>query len=416
MKLSSSEISIDPVMEFPADEGLPGLPDLFDGERVWGNYCRTFGEMDLRPHRIVVHGVSHTPGRGAVVTYEVEWPDEAYLPNERFTFHLARGGSLRITRFPEDDHLPGLGDACNPESAQRLVSRHVLAMPPRRLRVQVVRYRPGSHAVLRHRMGRSRLYVRVVHPSAVPSILRSGQLIGESAFAVPRLAGLWREGGVLWFSEIPGKNLRRQIRKGEQPAPAAILDGLESLWAVPAEISDSPPFNLPGAYSRAKMILSHSVDKQGVGWQDYLRAVEALDPFAETWRATGIAHNDFYDDQLVMLPEGKIALVDIEGAGPGDPMLDVGNFLAHLKWSSRVSRRGSSFEEFHDVFREEALQSYRWTESELGLREAVCLFRICTNAVRHPREDWRERLAGGLSQVNEVLGRAGASEGQPPKQ
>ena len=103
---------------------------------------------------------------GAVVTYEVEWPDEAYLPNERFTFHLARGGSLRITRFLEDDHLPGLGDACNPESAQRLVSRHVLAMPPRRLRVQVVRYRPGSHAVLRHRMGRSRLYVRVVHPSA----------------------------------------------------------------------------------------------------------------------------------------------------------------------------------------------------------------------------------------------------------
>ena len=51
---------------------------------------------------------------------------------------------------------------------------------------------------------------------------------------------------MLWFSEIPGNNLRRQIRKGEQPAPEAILDGLESLWAVPAEISDSPPFNLAG--------------------------------------------------------------------------------------------------------------------------------------------------------------------------
>ena len=229
-------------------------------------------------------------------------------------------------------------------------------------------------------------------------------MIGRSDFAVPRLAGLWQEGGVLWFSEIPGKNLRGQIRKGEQPAPGLILDGLESLWSVPEGESASPPFNLEGAYRRAKGILSHSVRRHDDGWRDYQRAVEALDPFIGDWRATGTAHNDFYDDQLVMLPEGKIALVDIEGAGPGDPVLDVGNFLAHLKWSSQVSRRGKSFGEYYDAFRGETLQRFRWAESDLRLREAVCLFRICTNAVRHPRDDWREKLATGLSLVNEVLG------------
>ena len=208
---------------------------------------------------------------------------------------------------------------------------------------------------------------------------------------------------MLWFSEIPGKNLRKQIRKGEQPAHGLILAGLESLWAVPAGEPANPPFNLAGAYRRAKGILGHSVGKHDDGWQDYRKAVKALDPFTESWRAAGTAHNDFYDDQLVMLPEGKIALVDIEGAGPGDPMLDVGNFLAHLKWSSQVSRRGNSFGEYHDAFREEALQRFRWAESDLGLREAICLFRICTNAVRHPRDDWRERLAAGLSLVTEML-------------
>ena len=403
MQAFSSEISIHPTMEFPTDEDLPDLPGLFDGGWVWKRYCCEFGEQELDPERITIHGVSHTRGREAVVTYEVEWPDDAYLPNERFTLQLARDNSLRIFRFPDDDYLPGLHEACDPESAMRLVGTHVAAIPPRRMRVQVIRYRPRSHAVLRHRMGKSRLYVRVVRPSTIPDILRSAELIGRSDFAVPRLAGLWQEGGVLWFSEIPGKNLRGQIRKGEQPAPGLILDRLESLWAVPEAGSGIPPFNLPGAYRRAKGILGHSVGEHDDGWQDYRRAVEALDPFIENWQATGTAHNDFYDDQLVMLPEGKIALVDIEGAGPGDPMLDVGNFLAHLKWSSQVSRRGTTFGEYRDAFREEALQRFRWAESDLGLREAVCLFRICTNAVRHPREEWRERLAAGLSLVNEVL-------------
>ena len=404
MRAACYDISIHPAMQFPTDEGLPDLPGLFDGGWVWRRYCGEFGEQEHDPDRILIQGVSYTRGREAVVTYEVEWPPEVYLPNERFTLHLGVGSALRIVRFPDDDYLPGLPEACSPESATRLVSSHVMAIPPRRMRVQVIRYRPRSHAVLRHRMGKSRLYVRVVRPSTVPDILKSAELIGRSDFTVPRLAGLWQEGGVLWFSEIPGRNLRGQIRKGEQPAPGTILDGLASLWAVPEGESASQPFNLQGAYRRAKGILGHSVEEHDDGWQDYRKAVEALDPFIDDWRATGTAHNDFYDDQLVMLPEGKIALVDIEGAGPGDPMLDVGNFLAHLKWSSQVSQRGNSFGEYYDAFREEALQRFRWAESDLGLREAVCLFRVCTNAVRHPREDWREKMAMGLSLVNEVLG------------
>ncbi len=403
MNVASTEISIHPAMEFPADNDLPDLPGLFDGEWVWQRYCGQFGEQEVYPDRLLIQGVSHTRGREAVVTYEAEWPDDAYLPNERFTVYLEPANRLRISRFPDDDYLPGLGEACDPESAQRLVSKHVMSISPRRMRVQVIRYRPRSHAVLRHRMGRSRLYVRVVRPSTVPAILQSAELIGRSDFAVPRLAGLWQEGGVLWFSEIPCTNLRRLVRRGEQPAPELILDALESLWAVPEEDSGSVPFDLPGAYRRARAILSHSVGEDGGGLQEYGRAVQALDPFVESWQATGIAHNDFYDDQMVVLPDGRICLVDIEGVGPGEPMLDAGNFLAHLNWASQVSRRGSSFGDYHEAFRDASLERFGWAEEELDLREAVCLFRICTNAVRHPREDWRERLATGLSVVNEIL-------------
>ena len=403
MNVASTEVSIYPEMEFPIDRDLPDLPSLFNGDWVWRRYCGQFGDQDIHPNRLSIQVVSHTQGREAVVTYESEWPDDAYLPNERFTFHLGPGHRLRISRFPDDEYLPGLAEACDPESAQRLVSKHVMSLAPRRMRVQVIRYRPRSHAVLRHRMARSRLYVRVVRPSVVPAILQSAELIARSQFAVPRLAGLWQEGGVLWFSEIPGRNLRGLIRKGAPPPPGLVLDGLESLWSVSEGDSNSPPFNLPGAYQRAKTILSHSVGENDGAMPVYMRAAQTLDPFVDSWKPTGIAHNDFYDDQMVVLPDGRISLVDIEGGGPGDPMLDVGNFLAHLKWSSQVSRRGGSFGEYHDAFREESLQRFQWANQDLNLREAVCLFRICTNAVRHPREDWRAKLADGLSLVNETL-------------
>ena len=136
------------------------------------------------------------------------------------------------------------------------------------------------------------------------------------------------------------------------------------------------------------------------------RISRSLDVFVEAWRPSAIAHNDFYDDQILVLPDGDVALVDLEEAGPGDPMLDVGNFIAHLRWRSRLGRRleDDASGSYLNEFRTAAMERFGWYELELNLREAVCLFRICTNVVRHPQDDWRDRLEAGLSLVNESLG------------
>ena len=39
----------------------------------------------------------------------------------------------------------------------------------------------------------------------------------------------------------------------------------------------------------------------------------------------------------------------------------------------------------------------------LNLREAVCIFRVCTNPIRHLAPDWPHRLEMGLSLVNDLL-------------
>ena len=100
------------------------------------------------------------------------------------------------------------------------------------------------------------------------------------------------------------------------------------------------------------------------------------------------------------------ALVDFEEAGPGDPMLDVGNFIAHLCWRSRFGRQkdADANASYRDEFRSAAVDRFGWPERDLDPREAVCLFRICTNAIRNPKDDWRAKLEAGLALVEETLG------------
>lgn len=396
---------IRPLVEFPADPALDELPKLFDADWVWHEYQTRYGEQEYAPETMRFRQFSHSSGRVAMASYLMEYGRETYLSSEHLTIKTERGVGTDLYRYPEDDRLPALSDVAEPETALKLVNKYVLAMRPRRVRVQLVRYRPRSRAVFRYSVGRVKLYARVVRPRVVNGMLEAHRLIGRSEFAVPRLVGCWEEGGVLWLSEIPGKNLRGQILKGRMPATGPLLDGLESLWNQPMTPESGQPFDLYRAYRTARRTFKNKIGDDDDARGEYDRAIEMLDPFVRSWRPTRIAHNDFYDDQMIEMGDGRIALVDFEEAGPGDPMLDVGNCLGHLKWAAKFGRsRRNASGRFYEVLKSDALQRFGWDADELALREAVCLFRTCTNAIRRPKADWRRNLVEGLSLVNETLG------------
>ena len=397
-------VPLHPQVQVPEDPGLQDLPMLFDGDRVWEAYCGGFGSPEAPVRELRIQRFSHSPGRQATVTYAAEWDPEEFIPTEHFTIRLSRGGATELFRFPDDAYLPGLREAADPEEAIKLVNRHVTVIPARRVRVDVVRYRPGSHAVLRHQIGSVRFYVRAVRPAFVPSYVEAAQLVSHSGFIVPRLTGCWADGGILWLSEIPGSNLRGHIRSGNQPSPEPLLEGLERLWSAPGR-TDHHPFNLPGAYRWAGRTLNHAVQGREDLEGKLAAAAGVLDPFIESWTPSCIAHNDFYDDQMLILPDGRVALVDFEETGAGDPLLDVGNFLAHLSWAAcfRKESHAEPSRAYRQVFRQAALDRFMWNEQDLALREAVCLFRICTNTVRQMQEDWPRRLEEGLSLVLDTL-------------
>lgn len=397
--------SLYPEVNFPEDPRLRDLPNLFDPQWVWQAYLSRFGTPTSPPDRIRVRHFAHSLGRTAIVTYEAQWPDDAYIPSECLVAKAQREKDVEFFRYPFDPDLPGLKSVANPDAALGILNKHVFAIPAKRAKVQLIRYRPANRAVLRHVVGKARFYVRVVRPAWVPSILAAYQVIARSSFVTPRIVEKWPEGGVLWLSEIPGRNLRRSIQAGKLPDADALLDNLRSLWELPLDSVKTRPFNLYGTYRRARRSFIHNLRGNRSALRQLKASARSLDPFVRSWRPTHVAHNDFYDDQLLALPDGRVALVDFEEAGPGDPMLDVGNFLAHLRWTSRFGResRAEGSRNFYWILRQAALSRFRWDVRELALREAVCLFRICTNAIRHPQGDWQDRLEAGLSQVNEIL-------------
>ena len=389
----------------PDDPALPQLPLLFESEWVGGTILEQLPEHYGAPEGIRIHHFIHSIGRRALVSYEVSWPEDQYLPPEYFVAKTSGDEPVELARYPVDSRLPGLVEAAEPNSALELANQHVLTMPARRARVQLIRYRPEYRAVLRHRLGRVRLYARVMRPSDVDGFLRTHAVATKTAFVIPGLAGCWNDGGVVWLTEIRGEDLRRRIRKGKAHKPTALLDGLESLWNVPLNECGIRPFSLSRAYSRALGSFKHNLRDDAESAYKVNLIAEALNPFVESWRPSHMAHNDFYDDQLLLMENGRIALVDLEDIGPGDPMLDVGNFLAHLRWSSQSSNqdRAANCRAYHEEMRRAALERFRWDARSLALREAVCLFRICTNIIRHPKPDWISRLDAGLELVGECL-------------
>ena len=240
-----------------------------------------------------------------------------------------------------------------------------------------------------------------MRPARMARLLLGGQLAERADFVIPRLVGSWAEGGVVWLAAIPGETVRTLIHQGRAPDPDMILDHLTRLWGGPV----SPPVrsrSLAPGFHMIRNLLSHLLQDQE-SLHMLQRVVNILGPFVEAWRPTMLAHNDFYDDQVLLTSDtGRLALVDFEETGLGDPFLDVGTMLAHLHRSARFGAP-ETVDAYRHSFRLAALNRFGWDEQELDLREAYALFRLSANPFHQLRSDWLSAIEAGLAVANEVL-------------
>ena len=280
------------------------------------------------------------------------------------------------------------------------------------MRVETVRYRPGTRAVLRHvaRWRRARknevtLFARVMRPERITRFRVAAEVAAQSGFALPRIAGCWEDGGVVWLAAVPGATLRHHIRAGTAPEPSYVLDGLAPLWSAPAGLVSNEGLDVRAGFQTTVRILSAALDDESM--RKMQPVAEIIGGFADSWRPTGSAHNDFYDDQLLLTPEGSLALVDFEEAGPGDALFDVGNMLAHLRWMSEFGMGPEACNDYRRCLRAAALARFGWNADDLNLREAFAIFRMSSNPLRQATNRWQSSVRKALRMAAEALDEAG---------
>lgn len=394
----------------PEDPKLPELAQLFDAEWVWGRYCAEVGAPDPEdvPDTLRLQHFQYRAGSRALVGYVSERHMDDWVVEDWFSFELRAGKPVRFYHFPDDPALPGLAKVASALDAHELIPKYV-QLHPHRVHVETVRYRPGTRAVLRH-IARFRrgavpdvtLYARVMLPDRIDAYLIAGELAQRSGFVVPRLAGCWPEGGVVWLANTPGRTVRELIREGAAPAPAELLTGLADLWSAEAPTDAGQPLDLLELFRWTRRVLSQALP-DGLEHPLLREVMKPLRRFCGDWRPTAIAHNDFYDDQVLQTPDGRLAVVDFEEIGPGDPLLDVGNLLAHLRWMGHFTTAKDRYQAYHDAVRAEALDRFRWDGRALDLREAYSLFRLASNPVRRVESDWLTTTESALALVAETL-------------
>jgi aminoglycoside phosphotransferase (APT) family kinase protein len=288
------------------------------------------------------------------------WPGIVHSPSP----------GVRVQAFPSDAELPALAAAVDMTAGSQLrgaladVAAELTGNPRAELAsadIDVVRYRPGARCVLRYRVDAEhpapgRLDVdgsRVIYGKlyrqqgdahaahALAERLWSSATIGGAA-SLPRPLTIVAELGLV-LSEaasdgrgagVAGRTLLRPATgsAGEQALQTA---GEALAWWHTAEVDPGPRLGRTAttesrrAHDRLDGLVTSTAGQpsmlRGIG-EALLTALAG----AHCERLV-LVHGAFRPNQLVFVGPCRAAITDLDGAGPGDPAVDVGTFCAHLR-------------------------------------------------------------------------------------
>lgn len=205
----------------------------------------------------------------------------------------------------------------------------------------------------------------------------------------------WRAGATLRQLGMEG-NLNQAALKAAAKSlarfHASSFDGLEPPNATERNrrleaIAEFTGFLLPQLDSRARRVA-----RQLNEWLDGEKPV--LQP----------VHGDFYDKQVVIDDDGA-HLIDMDAARLDNPLLDIGNFLAHLEsqvCGQAVSHSNLDFQ--REVFTcAMEKQGSHAAEPQLNRYIALALFGLTHHPFRDLAEDWPLQIERLLTRVEALL-------------
>lgn len=291
--------------------------------------------------------VFQQPRNGAIASYhaKIRWADRSVttetlaactgdLPDGTL---IVDNGSDRVAvwRFPHDPDLSGLASAHDEGAVARLLNELDLGGGPVQLAVRA--YRPRRRAVIEATGPAGRLYVKAVRPHRVEELHQRHRLMIANHVPSPHSLG-WTDDGLLVLQALPGPTLREAIRAGTRPVPSgeSILDLLDRL---PAALATGP--KRPSWLDRVEHHAAIAAAIMPAEAERVRRIADAIRSEAGTGPIVAV-HGDFYESQMLVDGPAISGLLDIDGAGPGDRLDDLGCLLGHLSVLATIDRQRAS--------------------------------------------------------------------------
>ena len=256
---------------------------------------------------------------------------EAQASGEK-AIHLAELGMVGW-RFPNDPAMPWLAQLMDSREIPELGQQPVSA-------IEIVNYRPEIRCTARYRFAVSEVETaRVVYGKTyadergrtVNINLRALQSQFQSAvaFVMPQALSYAADRRTLWLEGLQGQALAKlDFATGVAEKIPALANALAAFHQL------TPP-SLPVLTLQQQLQewrkkadkLSHAYPAIQPALAALLIQLQQNRPEFET---LGLIHGDFHIDQLLVLPDGSLALVDYDELALGDPLQDLANFAADL--------------------------------------------------------------------------------------
>lgn len=251
-----------------------------------------------------------------------------------------RDAGLVVTTWRADRDVPGIAVLTDDARRAALAAtwpadlRAAFAHAPR-----LLRHNPERRAVLRADGPGDPLLVRAVRPADVARVVRGYAALADAPVPSPAVLAVDEALGLVvttWLDGTPLDGLPHDtaLLRGvgetvatlqrptpptsaavDEPADEAVHLGVEGGWRTPATV----------AAEAVAVLLPHLAD-------DARRVAERVDAARDRTGAGRrvLAHGDLSLDQVVLAPDGTLALVDADAAGPGGVADDLGSLVASL--------------------------------------------------------------------------------------
>ena len=354
--------------------------------------------VSAAPHQLV-----YRPGRDVTVMFgaRISWGGLPAVDETLIAASSHRGalpgtvpieaGDLHVDvwRYPFDPMLPGLASAVTDTSVAALLNTTV-----ERVQLQVVSFRPCRRAVVRvQRSDGDDLYLKVVEPNEIAGLLDRHAALRAVGLPVPEIELVDADAGHVVSRALPGRDLRTVLCEGSAPLPRPTdIAKIVEQFAGANLMTHTPVMPLATSAPRhgAMMRLVMPAASERI---DAALAAIASDPIVP---ARTIVHGDLHDAQLRVDERGTIVgILDVDGAGPGDPLDDLARLCAHVLAVSVVgdgtggvvarSYVAKYAEKLRHEFRERCADA-----AQFDRRVAAALIGLATGPFRSQAAGWQE--------------------------